>query len=131
MVENVPTGKQTFKGGCHCRFVTYEVSFDPSDRTALRCNCTFCQKPGITNLSVSPEDFKLVSPSSKEEMSNYRPKKGNQDINRYFCGTCGTHIYREVGNSYCLGLWWQLLLLHPSIFPGHVDADMLTGQIQY
>lgn len=87
--------KPTFKGSCHCGFVTYTVAIDPSNRDAGRCNCTWCQKPGCyTNLTVAPEDFTLLTPSSKEEMADYNPK--NLGIHRRFCSTCGTHVLRDV-----------------------------------
>lgn len=103
--------KPTFKGSCHCGFVTYTVAIDPSNRKAGRCNCTWCQKPGYTNLSVSPEDFTLLTPSSKEEMGDYNPKGNNH--HRRFCPTCATHVLREVSvHPYLL-----LVDLEPACFP--------------
>jgi hypothetical protein len=89
------TGKQTFKGSCHCGFITYTVAVDPAKRKATRCNCTWCQKPVFTNLDAEKDDFKLLTPGSWDEVSNYNPKK--LGVNRWFCSQCGTHFLREVG----------------------------------
>ena len=95
--------KPTFKGSCHCGFVTYTVAIDPNNRSASRCNCTWCQKPAFTNLTVDRKDFTLLTPSSEGEMADYNPK--GSDAHRYFCGRCGTHVLREVS-------------LQPRVIPG-------------
>lgn len=94
MVEQVPIQAQKFKGSCHCGFITYNVRFSPKDHLmAARCNCTVCEKPGYTSLTVEPTDFELLTPSSKSELPDYQPR--SKDIHRYFCNKCGVHIYGE------------------------------------
>lgn len=88
------TGKATFKGSCHCGFVSYTVALDPNMRTASRCNCTWCTKPCFTNVQATREAFTLISPSSLDELSNYNPK--GSGVKRLFCAQCGTHVLREV-----------------------------------
>ena len=61
---------------------------------ASRCNCTFCQKPGIVNLQLqSPDDFELLSPSSRDGLGDYNPNA--QAAHKYFCKTCGVHVWAE------------------------------------
>jgi hypothetical protein len=90
------TNRQTFKGSCHCGFIRYEIVYDmpspPEQPTASRCNCTICQKSGFTSLRLSgKDDFKLLSPSSLEETSDYQWQ--SKDIHRYFCSKCGIQVY--------------------------------------
>ncbi|ETN42094.1 uncharacterized protein HMPREF1541_04033 [Cyphellophora europaea CBS 101466] len=93
------TSKKSFKGSCHCGFITYTLAWDTAsdgDPKVFRCNCTWCQKPGYNILKLeNPEDFQLLTPASKDEMGDYAPRKAEVDGHRYFCKTCGTHIYRE------------------------------------
>lgn len=77
--------------------IKYTVDLDiPSDGSlsANRCNCTFCQKPGLTN--IQPPDastFKLLSPASRSELGDYNPNARN--AHKYFCKTCGCHVFAE------------------------------------
>jgi hypothetical protein len=88
--------KKTFHGSCQCGHVRYTVAIAiPSDGPvkAYRCNCTFCQKSGFTSFQLpSGDDFKLLSPASWDECSDHRRQRGNSDVHKYFCGTCGAQI---------------------------------------
>lgn len=94
-------------GSCHCKKIKY--TFDPSKSPASdfnqkqggRCNCSFCQKAGYTNLRINEESLVLQTP--KEEMKDYVFVGGN--VHHYFCGNCGVHImvqgvYVLEGRSY-------------------------------
>ena len=60
---------------------------------ATRCNCTFCQKLGTTNLALDgPSDFTLLSPKSTDEVGNYCPRVPTARKN--FCKTCGVHVWQ-------------------------------------
>lgn len=61
---------------------------------ASRCNCTFCQKPGLTNYQLpDPSSFKLQSPQSRSELGDYNPNA--KSAHKYFCRTCGCHVWAE------------------------------------
>lgn len=101
---------KTFTGSCHCHFMTYTVSL-PAEKLktpeATRCNCTICSKTGYTSLTLDPSDFKLTSPSSKSEVTDYPPPTAGSEkmIHHYLCPKCGVHIYGEgsyvyEGNKY-------------------------------
>lgn len=87
--------KKTYTGSCHCGFIKYRVALSlPTDEapTATRCNCTICLKGGNANIRpASPEDFTLITPSSPAEVKDYQMR--SPDIHRYFCGTCGIHVW--------------------------------------
>jgi hypothetical protein len=86
--------RYTFNGSCHCGFIKYSVRLPQSTldtRTGRRCNCTVCLKQGITSLGLPESDFKLISPSSLADCNDYRINADNE-IHKYFCGTCGVHV---------------------------------------
>lgn len=86
--------KRTFNGSCHCGFIRYTVALPITDTpVASRCNCTICLKQGHASMRVSPEDFKLIAPSSQSEVKNYQ--MGSKNINKYFCGNCGIHCWAD------------------------------------
>ena len=58
---------------------------------ASKCNCTICLKQGYTAIRIPPADFKLITPGSKAEVSNYQMR--SKDINKYFCSKCGIHCW--------------------------------------
>ncbi|KAJ9602548.1 hypothetical protein H2200_013091 [Cladophialophora chaetospira] len=89
--------KKTFHGSCHCKFITYTVSVPQSqldNPRAGRCNCTICLKAGYTNVRIARTDFKLLTPASLAECKDYRIRP-EQNIHKYFCGTCGIHVAQE------------------------------------
>jgi hypothetical protein len=91
MAVPVPA-KQTFNGSCHCGFIQYTAALPITDTpVASRCNCTICLKIGYTSIRISPEDFKLIAPSSESEVKNYQMR--SKDINKYFCANCGIHCW--------------------------------------
>lgn len=62
--------------------------------SATRCNCSFCQRLGATNVSLaSAADFTLHTPSSRSELGDYAPRV--KSVHRYFCRTCGAHVWME------------------------------------
>src|SRR5271154_5838534 len=93
MADAGPTPKKSFHGGCHCGFIRYTVSLAlPSPPSATRCNCTFCLKTAFTSirLSSTEDDFKLLSPSSLDEIPDYQ--FGSKQSHHYFCGKCGVQV---------------------------------------
>lgn len=87
-----------FTGSCHCGHIRYTVKFPESvlaDPKVGRCNCTWCQKPFFSGVNLtSSSDFKLASPADKAGLGDYT-SPGSDQIHRYFCKNCGTHVWRE------------------------------------
>lgn len=82
---NQPT---THRGSCHCGACTYEVTADTS--AATRCNCSICNKVNQLSTSVKPDAFKLLT--GEDKLGRY---KWGPVGTRYFCTTCGVHIYGD------------------------------------
>jgi hypothetical protein len=51
---------KTYRGGCHCGAVRFEVRTDLHDIS--ECNCSVCAKKGFVHLIVPPEQFTLLTP---------------------------------------------------------------------
>jgi hypothetical protein len=93
MADVTPSPRKIFHGGCHCGFIRYAVSLSlPSTPTVTRCNCTFCLKTSFTSTRLPglEEDFKLISPSSFEEIPDYQ--FGSKRTHHYFCEKCGVQV---------------------------------------
>ncbi|KAF7506302.1 hypothetical protein GJ744_011875 [Endocarpon pusillum] len=119
----------TIRGGCHCGHIKYEciVKPDPEsgDLKVFRCNCTYCQKLSTTNLHLDgPEDFKLLSPASKEEVADYPSKM--KSVNRYFCATCGVHVWMQ-GSFEFQGKTAHLFVVNLSTAEQPQEGLELTG----
>jgi hypothetical protein len=91
---------KTIHGSCHCGDVQYQVkltfppvnSFDAESIRLYKCNCSTCHKMGFFHCRpISPtDDFILTSPSSIEELGDYRVF--SKKIGWYFCKNCGVRI---------------------------------------
>ena len=92
-------GKTKHTGGCHCGAVRVEVMLDVSKGS--RCNCTICMKTGITGATMKPNE--LVVTKGEDIASSY--EFGTKSGKRFFCPTCGVHVYGrghipEMGGDY-------------------------------
>lgn len=78
---------QTYKGGCHCGAVQFEVETDLS--SVIECNCSHCSKKGFL-LSFTPaSNFRLLS--GQDALTEYRFNK--KQIAHLFCRTCGVQSF--------------------------------------
>lgn len=93
-------GTKTYRGGCHCGAVRFEVELDLS-QSAGRCNCSICQKLGRTGLIAKPDAFRLVA--GEAELTDYR--FGTKSGRYRFCKHCGVHSFgaghlEQLGGDY-------------------------------
>jgi hypothetical protein len=79
----------TYRGGCHCGAVRFEVTGAFEDLTV--CNCSICAKTGYLHWEVEPSQFTLLSTASG--MNNYQ--FGTRTSKNYFCRTCGVSAFRH------------------------------------
>jgi len=84
-------------GGCFCNKI--RVSYNGEPVTHALCHCLDCRKiSGATysdNIIVKEEQFKLESGTPKELT---KIADSGKPITSYFCGDCGTTLYRRGDN---------------------------------
>ncbi len=78
---------KTYKGGCHCGKVQFEVTADLS--SVVECNCSICTQKGYLHLIVDPERFNLLT--SEEALTTYQ--FNTETAKHYFCRYCGIHSF--------------------------------------
>jgi len=91
--------KTKHTGGCHCGAIRFEATLDASKGS--RCNCTICLKSGITGAMMKPHELVVTKGEDTASMYEWGGKIGK----RYFCPTCGIHVYgrghlAELGGDY-------------------------------
>ena len=79
--------KKTYKGGCQCGAVRYEVAADIGK--VISCNCSRCGKLGSLLAAADKADFKLLS--GEDRLTDYQFNK--KAIHHPFCTTCGIQSY--------------------------------------
>ena len=97
-------------GGCHCGAVRFRVRL--RTRTALRCNCSVCEKKGFVHVIVAHDDFELEKGAGS--LTEYR--FNSQVAKHLFCKFCGVQSYyvpRSHPNGFsvnlsCLDEWRAL-----------------------
>jgi hypothetical protein len=80
---------QTYKGGCHCGAVRYEVETDLAK--VLECNCSHCRAKGLLLNFVDKDKFKLLT--GAEHLTEYQFNK--KSIRHLFCNICGVQSFSE------------------------------------
>jgi hypothetical protein len=73
----------TYRGGCHCARVSYEV-IGKLERVTM-CNCSICTKKAYLHWIVPREDFRLLTPW--EALASYQ--FNTRTATHYFCPQCG------------------------------------------
>ena len=83
--------RKTYRGGCHCRAVRFEVDLDISAGT-VKCNCSICAMARLWSAKAQPDDLRLLG--GKEELTDYG---FNAHIaHHYFCRRCGIRPFQWV-----------------------------------
>ncbi|PTB44630.1 hypothetical protein M441DRAFT_131580 [Trichoderma asperellum CBS 433.97] len=86
-----------YNGGCLCGNIRYMYSAEPTMK--VLCHCSDCRKISGSNYSVN-----LLIPEAAFQVTTGTPKVFNKVadsgniINSYFCGDCGSTIWRESAN---------------------------------
>ncbi len=82
-MEQSAGNQQTYRGGCHCGRVAFEVSAVLDE--VSECNCSICAKKGYLHWIVPRESFRLLTPP--ENLATYRFNTGVAQ--HHFCPRCG------------------------------------------
>ena len=86
-------------GGCLCGAIRYEIASTPA-MTGV-CHCKNCQKQAgsafSTLAAVAKDEFKFTEGEPRLYLDG-ETKSGNQ-VERYFCGNCGSPIYSALGSQ--------------------------------
>ena len=78
---------KTYKGGCHCGRVRFEVTADLGQ--VIACNCSICSKRGLLLTFVGPQQFALQS--GQDDLTDYQFNK--KIIHHLFCPDCGVESF--------------------------------------
>ncbi|HTY54518.1 MAG TPA: GFA family protein [Candidatus Binataceae bacterium] len=73
----------TYRGGCHCGRVAFEV--DGELAAVGQCNCSICSKKGYLHWIVEPAGFRLLTPEANLTLYSFNTKAAKH----YFCPACG------------------------------------------
>lgn len=80
------TTKTTHRASCHCGTIQIEVQLDLA-QGATRCNCRICHRIAAATGAIKPADLRVLT--DEATFSVYPNAIGA----RYFCPTCGVHVY--------------------------------------
>jgi hypothetical protein len=78
---------KTWRGGCHCGRVRYEIEAEIGQ--VYSCNCSYCQPRGFLWSFVPPAQFRLRA--GEGEMTEYLFHK--KVIHHLFCPACGVESF--------------------------------------
>ncbi|QPC43803.1 GFA family protein [Kaustia mangrovi] len=77
----------TFKGGCHCGAVRFEITTDLG--TVMNCNCSHCAMRGVL-WNFAPET-RFALTQGEDALQDYQFNK--KVIHHLFCRTCGVESF--------------------------------------
>ena len=78
---------KTYRGGCHCGNVRYEVTASLSE--VMECNCSICSKTGTLLTFVPADQFRLLA--GQDRLTDYQFAK--KTIHPVFCPVCGIRSF--------------------------------------
>ncbi len=82
-MSEISADAKTYRGGCHCGLVAFEVIGVIED--VLECGCSICAKKGYLHWIVPRESFRMLTPA--ENLATYRFNTGVAQ--HHFCLRCG------------------------------------------
>ena len=79
----------SYRGGCHCGQVRFEVTGAIEDVTV--CNCSICSKTAYLHWEVDPGQFRLLTPDRSIRTYQF----GTMTSKNHFCESCGISSFRR------------------------------------
>ena len=87
---------ETFRGGCHCGSIRYEVVGEPG--FSAHCGCSNCRRisgTGHKSIMMLPEDgMKLTGTVSAYQYSG----GSGATVTHHFCPDCGSGLYSRISS---------------------------------
>jgi hypothetical protein len=80
----MPDAMRTYRGGCHCGAIRYEVEA-PEPIPTIDCNCSMCARTGFLHLVVPASRFRLLC--GGDRLASYA--FGTGVAKHLFCAVCG------------------------------------------
>ncbi len=82
------SSKSTFKGGCHCGGIRFEITTTKklNPLSPRQCGCTFCQRHGVFGVS-DPGGKLCVKISNSDNVNRYQ--FGHKTAEFLICKVCG------------------------------------------
>jgi hypothetical protein len=77
----------TYRGGCHCGRVAFEVDGECDE--VVECNCSICRKKGYLHWIVPGERFRLLTPADGLATYTFNTRTARH----HFCPTCGVAAF--------------------------------------
>ncbi len=84
---------RTYRGGCHCGKVRYEITADVAE--VVSCNCSICMKSGSLLTFIPATQFELKS--GEEDLIDYQFNK--HAIHHMVCPDCGIKSFARATDS--------------------------------
>ncbi len=78
---------KTYRGGCHCGQVQYEVT--GQFESGMTCNCSICSRAGWVLVFAPKAQFRLL----KGEGATTDYQFGKRHTHHPFCSTCGVRSF--------------------------------------
>ena len=86
-MNKISVDAKTYRGGCHCGQVAFEVVGVLED--VSECNCSICTRKGYLHWIVPRDSFRLLTPM--ENLATYRFNTGVAQ--HHFCPACGVAAF--------------------------------------
>lgn len=85
--------KHTYKGGCHCQNIRFEVDLNQviNKEKIILCNCSMCDKFGYLHLIVPKDQVHFDNDFS--QLTNY--EFNTKTAQHYFCKSCGVKSFYQ------------------------------------
>ena len=78
---------QTYRGGCHCGNVRFEVQTDLAG--VISCNCSICSRTGGLLTFVDVDKLELLAGAGAQTDYQFNTK----NVHHLFCSTCGVRSF--------------------------------------
>jgi hypothetical protein len=112
--------ERTYRGGCHCGRIRFEVR--GSLERVSECNCSICSKKAYVHWIVQRSAFRLLTPSDNIAAYSFNTKTAKH----LFCPNCGVASF-YIPRSDPEGIDVNVRCLE-GVNPGKLEYDHFDGR---